>query len=55
MFLKSTVKRLVEEVTQGLKQVLPDLNKLAVDKLSLAINAIIEGQTLNTGRVVQIY
>ena len=44
----STVKRIAEEATQGLNQLLPDLNKLVVRKLSLAVGAIIEGQTPNT-------
>ena len=44
----STVKRIAEEVTQGLNQVLPHLTKPVVRKLSLAIGAMIEGQTPNT-------
>jgi hypothetical protein len=44
----STVKRIAEEITQGLNQVLPDLNKPVVRKLSLAVGAMIEGQTPNT-------
>lgn len=44
----STVKKLAEEITQGLNQVLPDLNKPVVRKLSLAVGAMIEGQTPNT-------
>ena len=44
----STVKRIAEEVTQGLNQVLPHLTKPVVGKLSLAIGAMIEGQTPNT-------
>jgi hypothetical protein len=44
----STVKRIAEEVAQGLNPVLPDLNKPVVRKLSLAIGAMIEGQTPNT-------
>jgi hypothetical protein len=44
----STVKRIAEEVSQGLNHILPDLNKPVVRKLSLAIGAMIEGQTPNT-------
>lgn len=44
----STVKKLAEEITQGLNQVLPDLNKPVVRKLSLAVDTMIEGQTPNT-------
>ena len=43
-----TIKRIAEEIAQGLNQILPDLNKPAVRKLSLAIGAMIEGQTPNT-------
>lgn len=46
--LMSTVKQLAEEITQGLNQVLPNVNKPVVRKLSLAIGAMIEGQTPNT-------
>ncbi|MFZ2169276.1 MAG: hypothetical protein WAW61_06505 [Methylococcaceae bacterium] len=44
----STVKRIAEEITQGLNQALPGLNKPVVRTLSLAIGAMIEGQILNT-------
>ncbi len=44
----STVKRIAEEVAQGLNQILPSLNKPVVRKLSLAVGAMIEGQTPNT-------
>ena len=44
----STVKRIAEEVREGLNQILPDLNKPVVRKLSLAVGAMIEGQTPNT-------
>lgn len=44
----STVKQIAEAVTQGLHQVLPVLSKPVVRKLSLAIGAMIEGQTPNT-------
>jgi hypothetical protein len=46
--LMSTVKRIAEEVSQGLNHILPDLNKPVVRKLFLAIGAMIEGQTPNT-------
>ena len=41
----SAIKRIAEEITQGLDQVLPDLNKPVVRKLSLAVGAVIAGQT----------
>jgi hypothetical protein len=44
----STVTRIAEEIRQGLNQVLPELNKPVVGKLSLAVGAMIEGQTPNT-------
>jgi hypothetical protein len=44
----STVKQLAEEVRQGLNQVLPNVNKPVVRKLSLAVGAMIEGRTSNT-------
>ena len=43
-----TVKRLAEEIAEGLNQILPDLTKPVVRKLSLAMGAMIEGQTPNT-------
>ena len=52
IFLKnkgmSTVKRIAEEVAQELNQILLDLNKPVVRKLSFAVGAMIEGQTPNT-------
>jgi hypothetical protein len=44
----STVKRIAEEITQGLNQVLPGLNKPVVRKLSWVMGAMIEGHTPNT-------
>lgn len=44
----STVKRLAEEVEQGLREVHPKLRKTVVGKLSLAVGAMLEGQTPNT-------
>ncbi len=44
----STVRRLAEEVAQGLNELVPELNKPVVRKLSLAVGAMIEGQTPNT-------
>jgi hypothetical protein len=44
----STVKQLAEEIRQGLNHALPNLNKPVVRKLSLAVGAMIEGQTPNT-------
>ena len=44
----STIKQSAKEITEGLNQVLPDLNKPVVRKLSLAVGAMIEGRTPNT-------
>jgi Transposase DDE domain len=44
----STVKKLSEEVAQGLSELLPALNKPVVRKLSLAVAAMLEAQTPNT-------
>ena len=44
----STVKKLSEEIAQGLNELLPNLNKPVIRKLSLAVGAMIEGQTPNT-------
>jgi len=44
----STVKRLSEEIALGLNELLPNLNKPVIRKLSLAVGAMIEGQTPNT-------
>jgi hypothetical protein len=43
-----TVKRLGEEVQRGLGEHHPKLRKTAVRKLSLAVGAMIEGQTPNS-------
>lgn len=43
-----TVKRLAEEVERGLRESHPELRKTVVSKLSLAVGAMIEGQTPNT-------
>lgn len=43
-----SVKRLAEEVERGLVEALPKLRKTVVRKLSLAVGAMIEGQTPNT-------
>jgi hypothetical protein len=44
----ATVKRLAEEVERGLREIHPELRKTVVSKLSLAVGAMIEGQTPNT-------
>ncbi|MDD5578812.1 MAG: transposase [Methylobacter sp.] len=44
----SAVNQLAEEITHGLNQVLPNLNKPVVRKLSLGVGAMIEGRTPNT-------
>lgn len=43
-----TVKQLADEVERGLTVALPGLRKTVVSKLSLAVGAMIEGQTPNT-------
>ena len=42
------VKKLADEVERGLAAALPGLRKTVVGKLSLAVGAMIEGQTPNT-------
>lgn len=43
-----SVKRLADEVARGLREVHPHLRKTVVNKLALAVGAMIEGQTPNT-------
>lgn len=43
-----TVKKLADEVERGLAAALPGLRKTVVGKLSLAVGAMLEGQTPNT-------
>lgn len=43
-----TVKRLAEAVERGLRELHPQLRKTVVSKLSLAVGAMLEGQTPNT-------
>lgn len=43
-----SVKRLADEVARGLREAHPDLRKTVVNKLSLAVGAMIEAQTPNT-------
>ncbi len=43
-----TIRRLAEEVERGLREIHPKLRKTVVSKLSLAVGAMIEGQTPNT-------
>jgi len=43
-----TVKRLAEEVERGLREIGLELRKTVVSKLSLAVGAMLEGQTPNT-------
>lgn len=44
----STVKKLSEAIAEGLTDLVPDLNKPVVRKLSLAVAAMVEAQTPNT-------
>ena len=46
--MMSTVKKLSEEIAAGLIDLVPDLNKPVVRKLSLAVAAMLEAQTPNT-------
>jgi hypothetical protein len=43
-----TVKKLAEEVKRGLGEAHPGLRKTVIEKLALAVGAMIEGQTPNT-------
>lgn len=43
-----TVEKLANEVQRGLKEALPALRKTVVDKLALAVGAMLEGKTANT-------
>ena len=49
-----TVRRLAEEVGRGLKAALPTLRKTAVDKVALAVGAMIERQTPNTAELANV-
>jgi hypothetical protein len=44
----STVKRLAQEVERSLRELLPNLRKTVVQKLGLAVGAMLEGRTANT-------
>ena len=50
----STVKKLAEEISLGIKDWLPTLNKPMVRKLSLLVGAMIEGQTPNTAELASL-
>lgn len=43
-----TINHLAEEVSGGLRSVLPDLNKSPLGKLSLCVAGVLEVQTCNT-------
>lgn len=49
-----SVKRLAEEVARGLREAHPGLRKTVVDKLALAVGAMIEGQTPNTVELANV-
>ena len=49
-----TVRRLAEEVGRGLKAALPTLRKTVVDKVALAVGAMIERQTPNTAELANV-
>src|SRR5512134_3664838 len=49
-----TVQKLAEEVKQGLQTALPTLRKTVVNKLALAVGAMIEAQTPNTTALANV-
>ncbi len=49
-----TVRQLAEEVRRGLNTVLPDLRKTVVNKVVLAVGAMIEMRTPNTAELANI-
>jgi len=49
-----TVRRLAEEVGRGLKAALPTLRKTVVDKVALAVGAMIERRTPNTAELADV-
>jgi hypothetical protein len=49
-----TVRRLAEEVGRGLKAALPTLRKTVVDKVALAVGAMIGRQTPNTAELANV-
>ena len=49
-----TVRRLAEEVERGLKTALPKLRKTVVDKVALAVGAMIEVRTPNTAELANV-
>ena len=49
-----TVRRLAEEVGRGLRTALPKLRKTVVDKLALAVGAMIEVRTPNTAELANV-
>ncbi len=49
-----TVRRLAEEVGRGLKAALPTRRKTVVDKVTLALGAMIERRTPNTAALANV-
>ncbi|MBZ4194594.1 MAG: hypothetical protein LAE24_09860 [Candidatus Contendobacter sp.] len=49
-----TVRQLAEEVRRGLNTALPDLRKTVVNKVALAVGAMIEMRTPNTAELANI-
>ena len=49
-----SVKRLAEEVERGLRETSPRLRKTVVNKLALAVGAMLEAQTPNTVELVNL-
>ena len=49
-----SVKRLAEEVARGLREAHPELRKTVIDKLALAVGAMLEGQTPNTAELANL-
>lgn len=49
-----TVRRLAEEVGRGLNTALPKLRKTVVNKVALAVGAMIEARTPNTAELANV-
>lgn len=49
-----TVRRLAEEVGRGLNTALPKLRKMVVNKVALAVGAMIEVRTPNTAELAHV-
>ena len=52
--MMGTVRRLAEEVGRGLNTALPKLRKTVVNKVALAVGAMIEVRTPNTAELANV-